>query len=120
MVLVNAPEGWRPDGDPAGAAYSEGRVSADTETVVLFARSAVALRAGVAAAARSLGPKSTLWVAWPRRAAGHQSDLTEQTIRDVALPLGLVDVKVAALEADWSGLKLVWRLSNRAQVSKRG
>jgi hypothetical protein len=52
-------------------------------------------------------------VAWPRRAAGHRSDITESIIRDQALPLGLVDVKVAAIDEDWSGLRLVWRVENR-------
>jgi hypothetical protein len=54
-----------------------------------------------------------LWAAWPRKAAGHVSDLDENVIRDAALERGLVDVKVAAIDTDWSGLKLVWRLANR-------
>jgi hypothetical protein len=52
-------------------------------------------------------------VAWPRRAAGHVSDITDNIVRDEALPLGLVDVKVAALDEDWSALKVVWRRENR-------
>jgi hypothetical protein len=52
-------------------------------------------------------------VAWPRRAAGHESDIREQDIRTAALPLGLVGVKVAALDEDWSGLRLVWRKERR-------
>ena len=58
---------------------------------------------------RRIFPAGALWVAWPRRAAGHESDVTENEIRAAALPLGLVDVKVAAIDANWSGLKLVWR-----------
>ena len=54
-------------------------------------------------------PSGSIWVAWPRKAAGHVSDITENLIRERALPLGLVDVKVAAIDNDWSGLKLVWR-----------
>jgi hypothetical protein len=54
-----------------------------------------------------------LGVAWPRRAAGRLSDIRESDIRDLALPLGLVDVKVAALDEDWSGLRLVWRRERR-------
>ena len=60
-----------------------------------------------------LGADSSLWVAWPRRAGGHQSDLTDQVLREVLLPVGVVDVKVAALDGDWSGLKFVWRRANR-------
>jgi hypothetical protein len=58
-------------------------------------------------------PGGALWVAWPRRAGGHQSDITDNVIREQALPLGVVDVKVAAIDDDWSGLRLVWRLANR-------
>ena len=48
--------------------------------------------------------------AWPRRAAGHESDITDQVVRTAAIELGLVDVKVAAIGEDWSGLRLVWRV----------
>jgi hypothetical protein len=54
-------------------------------------------------------PDGAIWIAWPRKAAGHASDVNENLIRDEALALGLVDVKVAAIDTDWSGLKLVWR-----------
>jgi hypothetical protein len=58
-------------------------------------------------------PASALWVTRPRRAAGHTSDITDNTIREHALPLGLVDNKVAAIDHDWSGLRFVSRLSLR-------
>lgn len=63
--------------------------------------------------ARLVFPAGSLWIAWPRRAAGHRSDLTESTIRAHALPLGVVDVKVAAIDDDWSGLRFVWRRERR-------
>jgi len=50
---------------------------------------------------------------WPRRAGGHRSDITDTVIRRYALPIGLVDVKVAAIDDDWSGLRLVWRTEHR-------
>lgn len=62
---------------------------------------------------RRVHPTGAVWVLWPRKAAGHVSDVTETAIRDAALPLGLVDVKVAAVDPDWSGLRLVWRRENR-------
>ncbi len=49
------------------------------------------------------------WAAWPKRASGVRTDVTEDVVREVALPLGLVDVKVCAIDATWSGLKLVIR-----------
>jgi len=54
-----------------------------------------------------------IWVSWPKKAAKVETDITEDVIRAVALPLGLVDVKVCAVDATWSGLKLVIRKENR-------
>jgi hypothetical protein len=60
-----------------------------------------------------LQPAGMLWVSWPKQSAGVPSDVTEDVIRDIALPTGLVDVKVCAIDATWSGLKLVRRLRDR-------
>ncbi len=49
------------------------------------------------------------WVAWPKRASGVPTDITEDTVREICLPLGLVDNKVCAIDATWSGLRVVWR-----------
>jgi hypothetical protein len=56
---------------------------------------------------------------WPRRAAGHDSDITDNLLREVVLPTGLVDVKVAAVGEDWSGLRFVWRREVRAGLGER-
>jgi hypothetical protein len=60
-----------------------------------------------------LDPAGFLWVSWPKKAAKVPTDITEDVIRDVALPLGLVDVKVCAVDSVWSGLKLMIRRSHR-------
>ena len=60
-----------------------------------------------------LAPDGFLWVSWPKKASKVDTDITEDVIRDVALPLGLVDVKVCAVDATWSGLKLVIRKALR-------
>jgi hypothetical protein len=62
---------------------------------------------------RALAPDGALWVSWPKKASGVPTDMTEDVVRAVALPIGLVDVKVAAVDEVWSGLKLVRRLKNR-------
>jgi hypothetical protein len=62
---------------------------------------------------RALAPDGSLWVSWPKKASGVETDITEDVVRAVALPTGLVDVKVAAIDEVWSGLKLVRRLKNR-------
>jgi hypothetical protein len=60
-----------------------------------------------------LAPAGTLWVSWPKKSSGVATDITEDTIRAEALPLGLVDIKVCAVDMTWSGLKLVIRKSER-------
>jgi hypothetical protein len=65
-------------------------------------------------------PSGAFWVAWPRKASGHASEVDENAVREAALAVGLVDVKVAAIDDDWSGLKIVWRRENRTgRISKR-
>jgi hypothetical protein len=54
-----------------------------------------------------------IWISWPKKAAKVETDVTEDVIRDVALPTGLVDTKVCAVDETWSGLKLVIRKDNR-------
>lgn len=58
---------------------------------------------------RQIAPDGQVWVSWPKKAAGVPTDITEDTIREVALPLGFVDTKVCAVDETWSGLKLVIR-----------
>jgi hypothetical protein len=60
-----------------------------------------------------LAADGTVWVSWPKKASGVKTDVTEDVVRAEALPLGLVDVKVCAVDAVWSGLKLVIRKSER-------
>ena len=62
-----------------------------------------------------LAPTGFVWVSWPKKASNVPTDITEDVIREVALPLGLVDVKVCAVDDTWSGLKLVIRKENRAK-----
>ena len=63
-----------------------------------------------------LAPDGVIWVSWPKKASGVQTDITEDTIREIALPIGLVDIKVCAVDATWSGFKLVIRKSNRPRA----
>ena len=101
--------GALPDGaaeQPAGAAA--------LDLVVLFVTEARVLRAELAEAAATLRPDGMLWVAWPKRASKVATDVTEDRVREIALPTGLVDVKVCAISDVWSGLKLVWRVDRRA------
>lgn len=64
-------------------------------------------------------PVGGLWVAWPKRASGVPTDLTEGAVREVALAAGLVDNKVCAIDAVWSGLRCVYRVADRPRRSAR-
>ncbi len=81
--------------------------------VVCFTTARRELEATIEALAAAIHPDRMLWVAWPKRASRIPTDMTENVVRDVALPLGLVDTKVAAIDATWSGLRLVWRRERR-------
>ena len=62
---------------------------------------------------RSLQPAGGLWIAWPKRSSGVATDLDENLVREIGLAEGLVDNKVCAIDATWSGLRFVWRLRDR-------
>ena len=111
VSLHQPPPGWALTGPPGGLAGAGPDRQADV--IVAFFSEAADLAAQIVELGRRIYPAGALWVAWPRRAAGHRSDITENFIRDQALPIGLVDVKVAAIDEDWSGLRLVWRVENR-------
>lgn len=111
LALDQGPDRWALSDPPDGIEMVPGSNSADV--IISFHTEASSLSERLPELARRIHPDGAVWVAWPRRAAGHNSDITDSTIRDHALPLGLVDVKVAAIDDDWSGLRLVWRKENR-------
>jgi len=79
----------------------------------IFHTKAAKLRAELEGLRGKLAPDGQVWVSWPKKAAKVETDITEDTIRELALPLGYVDVKVCAVDEVWSGLKLVIRKSLR-------
>jgi hypothetical protein len=117
LLLVGAPPGFAvpdlPDGVVAGELEDVEAQGAANEVLVAFFGALGELAAALPGLSERIFPDAALWVAWPRRAGGHESDIRDQDIRDLALPIGLVDVKVAALSQDWSGLRLVWRRERR-------
>jgi hypothetical protein len=82
---------------------------APLDVIVVFTTAAPTSSGGCPTLRARLQPAGMLWVAWPKRASGVATDLTEDVVRDVALPTGLVDTKVAAIDDTWSGLRLVIR-----------
>lgn len=79
----------------------------DIELVHLFTTSASELREKLKSYQNKIVFSGIIWVSWPKKSSGVKTDITENTIRDVALPMGLVDIKVCAVDEVWSGLKLV-------------
>ena len=85
------------------------RAKSDMKFVHLFATAASQLKSKLESVRKRIVPVGVIWVSWPKKSSGVTSDITEDTIRDLALPMGLVDVKVCAVDEVWSGLKLVIR-----------
>lgn len=89
------------------------RLRAPVDLWHLFTASRAELARLLAQALREIPRDGMIWVSWPKKASGVPSEVTEDTVRALALPLGLVDVKVCAVDATWSGLKLVIRRKRR-------
>jgi hypothetical protein len=105
VVFVGAPAGFAVEGIDAPAA----RLARGTDLVVFFTKQRRELERRLDGLRRAVEPDGMLWVAWPKRASGVDTDMTEDVVREVALPSGLVDTKVCAIDAVWSGLRLVVR-----------
>lgn len=114
--LINAPDGFEtllaplPEGITLTAA-AKGKSAFDV--IVLFAKDRAALLKSFDRARARLDPAGGLWIAWPKKASGVATDLTENPIRDLALAAGLVDNKVCAIDETWSGLRVVVPLAVR-------
>jgi hypothetical protein len=110
VAALNAPRAYRDlvTPWPEGAALA-GRADDRTDLVHLFVTERAVLASEAKRLRELLPPDAVLWVSWPKQAAKMSTDITEDAIREVVLPLGWVDVKVCAVDATWSGLKLVVR-----------
>ena len=93
---------------PAGARLTT-RLSSGADIVHIFSVTRTRLERAIRDAIARMAPATAIWASWPKQASKVPTDITENTIREIALPLGLVDIKVCAVDATWSGLKLVTR-----------
>ena len=114
VVLINAPENYAEllGEIPPGIVFSE-RMKPGARFAHLFSTKRSELQKKLVALRKHLADDGTLWVSWPKKSAGISTDVTEDVIRAVALPLGFVDIKVCAVDETWSGLKLMVRRTNR-------
>jgi hypothetical protein len=117
VVLLCAPEDFTLEDPPAGclverwnsAPTPRERRAAPADVTLGFAHDRAELEALLRAIARDSRTVAPLWLCWPRRAGGHESDLTDELVRAAGLSLGLVDTKVAAVDENWSGLRFSTR-----------
>ncbi len=111
LALIGAPAGLISGLPPGVAVRRQARGSADVVVAFFTRRGEFERRIGTLA--RMIYPAGGLWIAWPKRASGLESTVDEHVVRAVALPLGLVDNKVCAIDETWSGLRVVWRRERR-------
>jgi hypothetical protein len=116
IALLGAPQGWTIADLPADVSVRT-RAQGPIDVIVAFFTRRAAIERRLPALLRSVRADGSVWIAWPRKAAGHVSDISENDLRTLILPTGLVDTKVAALDEDWSGLRFVWRKELRAHAS---
>jgi hypothetical protein len=117
VFLVKAPAEYRALLAPLPAAVAfTSTANSSTNLAHVFATERSALARVLAALRKKLSPEAAVWVSWPKKSAKVPTDITEDTIRAVALPLGFVDIKVCAVTEVWSGLKLVVRKELRGKA----
>jgi hypothetical protein len=113
VLVVAAPPGFVLDPLPSGAMTHTRASGSSYDVVLAFCPDARRLRDRFGKLTARLTTAGALWIAWPKRASGVPTDLDENVVRDHGLSQGLVDVKVAAIDETWSGLKFVRRVRDR-------
>jgi hypothetical protein len=114
-VVRHAPKGFQLD-VPSSVVLRR-QVSGRADVILAFYVERSILEVEIEELAQLIAPSGGLWVAWPKRASGVATTMNDHVVRDIALPLGLVDNKVCALDATWTALRLVWRLRVRDGLS---
>ena len=116
LALIGAPRGLM-EGLPPGVSVKH-QVRGSADVVVAFFTRRRDFERRINGLARMVFPSGGLWVAWPKRASDEQTDMHEGVVREAALPLGLVDNKVCAIDETWTGLRVVWRREHRRPRSQ--
>jgi hypothetical protein len=115
VALLRAPEGFEQHtlGELPPGVSVRARARGPLDVIVAFVRSAAELELGLDTWPKALDPTGGLWIAWPKRSSGVTTDLSDGLVREAGLATGLVDNKVCAIDATWSGLRFVVRLADR-------
>jgi hypothetical protein len=120
VALIRAPEGFDGLLSPLpGGVHLIRRLGRDADVIVAFVTERSRLEAELDRLRGGMHDGGGLWIAWPKRASGAPTDLTEDVVREIALATGLVDNKVCAIDSTWSGLRLVVRRRDRSGATPR-
>lgn len=92
------------------------RATGRADVVISFCTTLSTFERQLPAIGTMIFPSGALWVAWPKRSSGLPTDISDHELRDVALPKGLVDNKVCAIDSTWTALRFVWRRERRARA----
>jgi len=113
--FVNRPKGFEKELSPLpnNVETFMGRLPKRLDLIILFTDSQRTLKREFPKLAQKLAENGMLWIAWPKKASGVATDLSDNSVRQIGLAAGLVDVKVCAVNDTWSGLKFVYRLKDR-------
>src|ERR1700730_9095074 len=103
---------------PMARSSALARLKARVDMVHIFVTETASLAKKLVAYRAAIAPKGVIWVSWPKKSSGVSTDLSDVVVRNTALPLGLVDIKVCAIDDIWSGLKFVIPKDQRAKRSK--
>lgn len=112
VALLKAPDGLLAE-LPSGVAVKR-QAKGTADVVVAFFTRRAKFEGRLGALGTMIFPAGGLWIAWPKQSSGVETDMTADGVREVALPVGLVDNKVCAISQTWTGLRLVWRVERRA------
>ena len=114
LAFPSAPDGFRRLlGELPDRATVKSRATGPLDVIVFFTKSRAELERRLPALRRAMDPAAGLWIAWPKRSSGVETDMTEDVARELGLANRLVDNKVCAIDEVWSGLRLVIRLEER-------
>jgi len=113
VVVINEPPQYRKLLGKLDRVTFSNRIAADSGFVHFFSTNRNELEKKLPILREKIADNGTIWVSWPKKSANVPTDITEDVVREIALPLGLVDIKVCAVDETWSGLKLMIRSEKR-------
>ena len=120
VSILSAPDEFEPTLGPLPDNVEIRHTPTDSEIFIVFAHWRSEMERRFRTAMTHIPPDGAIWVAWPKKSSGVETDMTGDTMRELFLPTGLVDNKVCAIDEIWSGLRFVVRTENRSRWNDRG